>query len=255
MRKRSRPPRRRGSRAPPTRRRKRNWCGRRPLSWPAPPGSGWGRRRSPRRCRRWRRWCRRSARRSASSCASRARRASRSPSTTAPTRGDAGGAGDAARARRPRHLFLAGEQVERRPGAGGGDRRRRPPGRAALPPPPQPAAAQPRRADRRRRAGAGGDRGGGRAGDRDYRPPYGIFSAAGLRAMRRRGWRPVLWSLWGRDWDRGRRRARSPVARPPAPGPGTSCFFMTPTTTARATPGCAPRWRCRGSSRSSRRGG
>lgn len=37
----------------------------------------------------------------------------------------------------------------------------------------------------------------------DYRPPYGIFSAAGLRAVRGRGWRPVLWSQWGRDWDRG----------------------------------------------------
>lgn len=37
----------------------------------------------------------------------------------------------------------------------------------------------------------------------DYRPPYGIFSASTLRAVRRRGWRPVLWSRWGRDWDRG----------------------------------------------------
>jgi peptidoglycan/xylan/chitin deacetylase (PgdA/CDA1 family) len=36
----------------------------------------------------------------------------------------------------------------------------------------------------------------------DYRPPYGIFSASGLRAVRRRGWRPVLWSLWGKDWKR-----------------------------------------------------
>jgi peptidoglycan-N-acetylglucosamine deacetylase len=36
-----------------------------------------------------------------------------------------------------------------------------------------------------------------------YRPPYGIFSYGGLRAVRARGWRPVLWSLWGRDWDRG----------------------------------------------------
>lgn len=35
----------------------------------------------------------------------------------------------------------------------------------------------------------------------DYRPPYGIFSAVGLRAIRNRGWRPVLWSRWGRDWD------------------------------------------------------
>lgn len=37
---------------------------------------------------------------------------------------------------------------------------------------------------------------------RDYRPPYGVFSGAGLRAIRRRGWRPVLWSQWGKDWDR-----------------------------------------------------
>ena len=37
----------------------------------------------------------------------------------------------------------------------------------------------------------------------DYRPPYGIFSGSGLRAVRGRGWRPVLWSKWGRDWDRG----------------------------------------------------
>ncbi len=36
-----------------------------------------------------------------------------------------------------------------------------------------------------------------------YRPPYGIFSVATLRTVRQRGWRPVLWSRWGRDWDRG----------------------------------------------------
>jgi peptidoglycan/xylan/chitin deacetylase (PgdA/CDA1 family) len=36
----------------------------------------------------------------------------------------------------------------------------------------------------------------------DYRPPYGIFSGAGLRTIRSRGWRPVLWSQWGRDWTR-----------------------------------------------------
>lgn len=35
---------------------------------------------------------------------------------------------------------------------------------------------------------------------RDYRPPHGVFSGAGLRAIRARGWRPVLWSRWGRDW-------------------------------------------------------
>ncbi|HEX6687834.1 MAG TPA: polysaccharide deacetylase family protein [Solirubrobacterales bacterium] len=45
----------------------------------------------------------------------------------------------------------------------------------------------------------------------DHRPPYGIYSATALRACRRRGWRPVLWSQWGRDW-RGRATARS-IAR------------------------------------------
>jgi len=45
----------------------------------------------------------------------------------------------------------------------------------------------------------------------DYRPPYGIFSGAALLAARRRGWRPVLWSRWGRDWTR-RATARS-IAR------------------------------------------
>jgi peptidoglycan/xylan/chitin deacetylase (PgdA/CDA1 family) len=35
-----------------------------------------------------------------------------------------------------------------------------------------------------------------------YRPPYGIFSPAGLRIARREGWEPMLWSKWGRDWRR-----------------------------------------------------
>ena len=33
-----------------------------------------------------------------------------------------------------------------------------------------------------------------------YRPPYGIFSAGGLRAVRAAGYAPWLWSRWGRDW-------------------------------------------------------
>jgi len=33
-----------------------------------------------------------------------------------------------------------------------------------------------------------------------YRPPYGIFSAAGMAIVRRRGLRPLLWSRWGHDW-------------------------------------------------------
>ena len=33
-----------------------------------------------------------------------------------------------------------------------------------------------------------------------HRPPYGIYSAAGLRAARAQGMSPLLWSRWGKDW-------------------------------------------------------
>ena len=33
-----------------------------------------------------------------------------------------------------------------------------------------------------------------------YRPPYGIFTPAGLALARRNGLTPLLWSRWGRDW-------------------------------------------------------
>ena len=33
-----------------------------------------------------------------------------------------------------------------------------------------------------------------------HRPPYGIFSAAGLAATRAAGMKPLLWSRWGKDW-------------------------------------------------------
>ena len=46
-----------------------------------------------------------------------------------------------------------------------------------------------------------------------YRPPYGIFSAAGLALVRRRGWRDLLWSRWGRDWRAARPARPSPGAR------------------------------------------
>jgi peptidoglycan-N-acetylglucosamine deacetylase len=39
-----------------------------------------------------------------------------------------------------------------------------------------------------------------------YRPPYGIFSPAGLAIARRRGWETLLWSRWGHDW----RASRTP---------------------------------------------
>ena len=47
--------------------------------------------------------------------------------------------------------------------------------------------------------GAGADADGD-AGLRWHRPPYGIYSPAGLRAARGRGLAPLLWSRWGKDW-------------------------------------------------------
>jgi len=34
-----------------------------------------------------------------------------------------------------------------------------------------------------------------------YRPPYGVLNAAALAYARRRRWRTLLWSQWGRDWE------------------------------------------------------
>ena len=33
-----------------------------------------------------------------------------------------------------------------------------------------------------------------------HRPPYGIYSPAGLQAVHSAGLRPLLWSRWGKDW-------------------------------------------------------
>jgi peptidoglycan/xylan/chitin deacetylase (PgdA/CDA1 family) len=44
-----------------------------------------------------------------------------------------------------------------------------------------------------------------------YRPPYGVFSSGALALVRERGWRPLLWSRWGRDW--GRRATPQSIAR------------------------------------------
>jgi peptidoglycan/xylan/chitin deacetylase (PgdA/CDA1 family) len=35
-----------------------------------------------------------------------------------------------------------------------------------------------------------------------HRPPYGIYSPAGLDAARESGHQPLLWSRWGKDWRR-----------------------------------------------------
>jgi peptidoglycan/xylan/chitin deacetylase (PgdA/CDA1 family) len=34
-----------------------------------------------------------------------------------------------------------------------------------------------------------------------YRPPYGVLNAAALHQARSHGWRTLLWSQWGRDWE------------------------------------------------------
>jgi peptidoglycan/xylan/chitin deacetylase (PgdA/CDA1 family) len=41
-----------------------------------------------------------------------------------------------------------------------------------------------------------------------HRPPYGIYSPAGLSAARAAGLRPLLWSRWGKDWRRRTTPAR-----------------------------------------------
>jgi peptidoglycan/xylan/chitin deacetylase (PgdA/CDA1 family) len=35
-----------------------------------------------------------------------------------------------------------------------------------------------------------------------HRPPYGLYSPAGLNAARTSGLNPLLWSKWGKDWRR-----------------------------------------------------
>jgi peptidoglycan-N-acetylglucosamine deacetylase len=35
-----------------------------------------------------------------------------------------------------------------------------------------------------------------------HRPPYGLYSPAGLDSARQRGLNPILWSKWGKDWRR-----------------------------------------------------
>jgi peptidoglycan-N-acetylglucosamine deacetylase len=35
-----------------------------------------------------------------------------------------------------------------------------------------------------------------------HRPPYGLYSPAGLHAVRELDLRPLLWSRWGKDWRR-----------------------------------------------------
>jgi peptidoglycan-N-acetylglucosamine deacetylase len=40
------------------------------------------------------------------------------------------------------------------------------------------------------------------AGPAHHRPPYGVYSPAGLRLTTGAGLKPLLWSRWGKDWRR-----------------------------------------------------
>ena len=99
-------------------------------------------------------------------------------------------------------FFLVGEQVQRRPALAAeiaarghlvalhGNRHR-----------PQPALpARVVRDDVARGAAAVEDATG--VALAWHRPPYGLYSAAGLDYVRERGLQPLLWSRWGKDWRR-----------------------------------------------------
>jgi len=99
-------------------------------------------------------------------------------------------------------FFLVGEQVERRPALAAeiaarghlvalhGYRHR-----------PQPALpARVVRDDVARGVAAVEDAAG--MALRWHRPPYGLYSPAGLAAARGRNLTPLLWSRWGKDWRR-----------------------------------------------------
>ena len=54
---------------------------------------------------------------------------------------------------------------------------------------------------------------------RFFRPPYGVFNAASWIEADRQGWKRVLWSRWGKDWE-ARATSRSVVETLGSPEPG-----------------------------------
>jgi peptidoglycan-N-acetylglucosamine deacetylase len=54
-----------------------------------------------------------------------------------------------------------------------------------------------------------------------HRPPYGIYSAAGLQTARRLGLAPLLWTAWGKDWRRFTTPARIAGRAAREIGPGS----------------------------------
>lgn len=71
-----------------------------------------------------------------------------------------------------------------------------------------------------------------------HRPPYGIYSAAALKAVRKRGWTPLLWSRWGRDWRA--RATRASVAAEATSGLRAGDVILLHDADHYSAPGC---WR------------
>jgi peptidoglycan/xylan/chitin deacetylase (PgdA/CDA1 family) len=99
-------------------------------------------------------------------------------------------------------FFLVGEQVERRPGlAAEIAQRGHEVGLHCYRHRPQPAlGARAVRDDLARGTHAIENATGVRVAW--HRPPYGLYSPAGLDDARERGLKPLLWSRWGKDWRR-----------------------------------------------------
>ena len=57
-----------------------------------------------------------------------------------------------------------------------------------------------------------------------YRPPYGVLNASALRLANARGWRTLLWSHWGRDWER--RATPESIARLLTAGAGEGAVLL-----------------------------
>ena len=122
-----------------------------------------------------------------------------------------------------------------------------PPGtrRPALRPPSQPAAAGAVAGARGHRACAGAIEDATGVSPALYRPPYGVLNAAALRVARARGWRTLLWSHWGRDWE-ARATPESIAARvTDGAGEGSVLLLHDADDYGAPAPGGAPSRRCR----------
>jgi peptidoglycan-N-acetylglucosamine deacetylase len=71
-----------------------------------------------------------------------------------------------------------------------------------------------------------------------YRPPYGILNAEALRCARAAGRRTLLWSHWGRDWER--RATPASVAARVTDGAGAGAVLLLHDADDYGAPGC---WR------------